>query len=197
MVLEGEHRYMTNKVTTARATGIKCPYTGRTLDVYLTVVNGSVLYSCPDAFTPSEPVDSLETLQDRASMRKGVAGLADGVKEPVCAYTGKPLRLVMTPDGKYCYVGGFNPRRAFPDLDKFLYYLTMRNGVASRELPSDKPVAEKPAPLAKELPGAVTKPSDDTLVAMENLAAQHMERATQVSMSSGPSKRGKKSSKGK
>ena len=173
---------MTNKVTVPRALGIKCPYTGDVLDVYLTVAAGGVLYSCPNAFSLAEPVGSLQQLQDRASMRNGVAGVADGAKRPVDAYTGNPLKLRALPDGRFSYAGGFNPRRAYTDLDELLYYLTMRNGVATRAKPAPKgPVRKAPEKPAAR-PDLQTKPSDATLEAMENVAAAHIPRGTVVSM---------------
>lgn len=175
---------MTNRVTVPRALGIKCPYTGDMLDVYLTVAAGGVLYSCPNAFSLAEPVGSLQQLQDRASMRNGVAGAADGARHPVDAYTGSPLKLRALPDGRYSYTGGFNPRRVFTDLDELLYYLTMRNGVATRAKPGAKKPVRRPAPDAKRRPDAQAKPSDATLEAMENVAAAHMQRGTTVSMAS-------------
>lgn len=184
---------MTNKVTVPRALGIKCPYTGDDLDVYLTVASGAVLYSCPHAFTLAEPVGSLVELQDRASMRNGVRGVADGVKSPVCPYTGERLLLRVLPDGRYMYAGGFNPRRAFTDLDELLYYLTMRGGVPTRA----KPAGRAPVERVRELPPARPDlvgggPSDATLEAMERVAADHMERGTVVSMSVGKSGKGRR-----
>ncbi len=173
---------MTNKVTVPRALGIKCPYTGDVLDVYLTVAAGGVLYSCPNAFSLAEPVDTLRTLQDRASMRNGVAGVADGAKRPVDAYTGEPLKLRVHPDGRFSYAGGFNPRRAYTDLDELLYYLTMRDGVPSREKPAAKEPVRKAPPRTEARPDARTTPSDATLEAMEGVAAAHMQRGTTVSM---------------
>lgn len=183
---------MTNKVTVPRARGIKCPYTGEELDVFLTVGHGSVLYSCPGAFTLREPVGSLAELQDRASMRNGVHGAADGARRPTCAYTGEKLLLQELPDGRYFYSGGFNPRRAYRDLDELLYLLTMRDGVAPRPRPAPPPAAESVREPPAPRPDAATEPSDATLEAMEKLAAEHMERGTMVSMSvAGKGKGGK------
>lgn len=172
---------MTNKVTVPRALGIKCAYTGSVVDIYLTVAGGQVLYSCPKAFTLAEPVGTLQELQDRASMRNGVAGVAR-TGDPVDAYTGKPLRLRVYPDGRFSYAGGFNPRRAFTDLDELLYYLTMRNGVASRAKPAPKPAVAAAKADTAARPDARTTPSDATLEEMERVAAGHMQRGTVVSM---------------
>lgn len=182
---------MTNKVTVPRAQGIKCPYTGDDLEVYLTVVAGGVLYSCPNAFTVAEPVDSLGELQDRASMRNGIRGVVDGVQKPVCAYTGERLFLRILPDGRYVYTGGFNPRRAFTDLDELLYYLTMRHGKAMRMKPTGLQPVERVRENPPERPDAVIKPSDATLEAMEKVASEHMERGTTVSLSVGAPGKGK------
>lgn len=183
---------MTSKVTVPRALNIRCPYTGDVLDVYLTVTAGRVLYSCPQAFTVAEPVGSLPELQDRASMRNGVRGVADGTKKPTCPYTGERLMLRVLPDGRYMYAGGFNPRRAHTDLDELLYYLTMRNGDATRARPGPPlPVERAGDPPPRRL-DAETGPSDATLEAMEKVASEHMERGTVVSMSvPGPAKGGK------
>ena len=183
---------MTNKVTVPRALGLKCPYTGEGLDVYLTVVQGGVLYSCPHAFTLAEPVGSLAELQDRASMRNGVRGVADGAARPACAYTGERLLLRELPDGRYMYAGGFNPRRAFTDLDELLYYLTMRNGVATREKPGPRIPVERVRPEPPKRPDERTEPSDATLEAMEKVASEHMERGTVVSMSGAEPRKGRK-----
>lgn len=174
---------MTNKVTVPRARGIKCPYTGKEIDVFLTVGNGTVLYSCPGAFTLREPVGGLAELQDRASMRNGVCGAADGTKHPRCAYTGEKLLLRNLPDGRYFYAGGFNPRQAYRDLDELLYFLTMRNGTASRPRPGPKVPVERTREPPRARPGDAVKPMDATLETMEKLAAAHMERGTMVSMS--------------
>ena len=171
--------------------GIKCPYTEDVLDVYITVGKGSVLYSCPGAFTLAEPVGSLAELQDRASMRNGVHGAADGAKKPKCAYTGESLRMRVLPDGRYMYEGGFNPRRAFFDLDELLYYLTMRGGKASRARPAGlRPVEAVREPPPRRPDGRVS-PSDATLEAMEKVAAEHMDRGTTVSVSGAAKPAGK------
>ena len=183
---------MTNKVTVPRALGIKCPYTGDDLDVYLTVTSGGVLYSCPHAFTPAEPVGSLVELQYRASTRNGVVGVADGVKRPVCPYTGERLELRVLPDGRFMYAGGFNPRRAFTDLDELLYYLTMRGGVPTRAKPAGRVPVERVRQEAPKRPDAEVSPSDATLEAMERVAAEHMERGTVVSVSKAGSGRGRR-----
>lgn len=192
---------MTNKVTAPRALGIKCPYTGEVIDVYLTVGPSGVWYNCPDAFTLSEPVATLLDLQDRASTRNGVRGSVDGAIHPKCAYTGKQLFLQMLPDGRFMYKGGFNPRRAFTDLDELLYWLTMRDGVATRELPAGLVPVESVREPPKARADAKVTPSDATLETMENLAAAHMERGTMVSMSvqdgKGKGKGGKGKGKGK
>lgn len=187
---------MTNKVTVPRAQGIKCPFTGLPIDVYITVANGSILYSCPKAFTLTEPVGELSVLQDRASMRNGVIGVVDGVRNPMCPYTGKELRLRVSPDGKFSYVGGFNPRRAFTDLDELLYHVTMRGGVAAMEKPSEKPQVNRVKPPPPARPDARTEPSDATLETMEQLASEHMQRGTTVSMA-GAESSGKGKGKGK
>lgn len=185
---------MTNKVTVPRAQGIKCPYTGDVLDVYLAVSPGGVLYSCPGAFTLAEPVGSLAELQDRASMRNGVRGVADGVREPACPYTGERLLLRVLPDGRYMYAGGFNPRRAFTDLDELLYYLTMRNGVAVRAKPAGLQPVERVQDAPPKRPDLAQDggPSDATLEAMEKVASEHMERGTVVSLSVGKSGKGRR-----
>lgn len=187
---------MTNKVTAPRALRIKCPYTGEVIDVCLTVGPSGVWYSCPDAFTLSEPVATLLDLQDRASMRNGVRGSVDGAIHPKCAYTGKKLFLQMLPDGRFMYKGGFNPRRAFTDLDELLYWLTMRDGVATRELPAGLAPVESVREPPKARADARITPSGATLETMENLAAAHMERGTMVSMSVQDGK-GKGKGKGK
>lgn len=174
---------MTNKVTVPRARGIKCPYTGKEIDVFLTVGNGAVLYSCPGAFTLREPVGSLAELQDRASMRNGVCGAADGARRPVCAYTGERLLLRTLPDGRFFYAGGFNPRQAYRNLDELLWLLTMRGGNTTRPRPGPTPPVEAVREAPPSRPDAVIDPSDATLEAMEKLASEHMERGTMVSMS--------------
>ena len=174
---------MTNKVTVPRARGIKCPYTGKEIDVFLTVGNGAVLYSCPGAFTLREPVGSLAELQDRASMRNGMHGAADGARRPVCAYTGQKLLLRELPGGRYFYAGGFNPRQAYRNLDELLYFLTMRNGVPARQVPGPIMPVEGVREPPPARPDARIEPSDATLEAMEKLASEHMDRGTMVSMS--------------
>lgn len=130
-------------VTDRKATGLKCPFTGENLVVHMVVHPGSIVFNAPGAFTLAEPVDRLDTLFMRASMRNGVSGAAP-VDGPVLdPYTGAPLALKTLPDGRVCYVGGFNPRAACESLDRFVYMASMRDGKTDMPPPGEF-VVEKP-----------------------------------------------------
>lgn len=102
------------------ARGLVDPYTGNPIDVVGRVSGHVVTFSAPDAFSLAIPVGSVDTLYDRASMRGGVAGAVTRDESLVCAYTGERMALAQTPDGKWCFRGGFNPRRAHLSLAEFI-----------------------------------------------------------------------------
>lgn len=131
-------------VTAPEASGVRCPFTGDPMEIHMVVQPGGVMFSAPDAFTLSEPVESYERLLLRATTRNGVSGAVPSNATPLCPYTGEALRLRELPDGRVCFVGGFNPRAGFKTLGEFLYRATMRDGVAVLDLPGEFD-AEAPA----------------------------------------------------
>ena len=182
---------MTVKVTSKLVQGLVDGYTGEPLEVHMTVTRGSPpLYNCPDAFSVHAPHDTLESLQDDVSMQDGVRGVRDRVN-PVDVYTGERLKLRTMPDGRFCYAGGLNPRRAFRSLDELLYFLTMRAGESRFPKPGEPAPVERPPREARDLPeeGA---PSDATKEAVEKIVAEHMPRGTSVSMAGRGGKGGRR-----
>lgn len=152
-------------VTDRKADGLRCPFTGNRLVVHMVVHPGSIVFNAPDAFTLAEPVDGLDTLFMRASMRNGVSGAAP-VEGPVRdPYTGETLTLKTLPDGRVCYVGGFNPRAACESLDRFVYMASMRDGRTDMPPPAEF-VVEKPG-VSRCLKHKSIDVSQDTVAAAE------------------------------
>lgn len=181
------------KVASKLVEGLTDGFTGRPLDVMMSVNPKSPpLFYCPGALSVHVPYDTLEELQDAVSMKDGVCGLRDSVN-PTCPYTGEPLKLRTFPDGRFSYFGGLNPRRAFTSLESLVYWLSMRDGVSTRDKPSPR-VAVKPKAGDRDLPEQ-NAPSDATREAVEAAVVKAgLPRQTQVSMSvssGNPGKAGK------
>lgn len=175
---------MTVKVTSLLVKDLSDGFTGEPLEVYMTVAKGSPpVYNCPNAFSVHVPQESLELLQDDVSMKDGIRGIRDKVN-PVDPYTGKPLKVRVMPDGRFCYVGGLNPRRAFMSLAELVYHLSMRDGKSPYPAPSAPTPVTKPGQAERELPEE-NVPSDATKEAVERIVSEHMPRGTSVSMASG------------
>jgi hypothetical protein len=157
-------------VTAPEAAEVKCPYTGKRMEVHMVVQPGSVVFSAPDAFTLSEPVGTMEELLLRASMRNGMTGSVPKGATQRCPYTGKTLRIREMPDGRVCFVGGFNPRAGSPSLGEFLYYATMRDGVPTRNRPECMK-AERPSQV-RYLKKKDVQPSQATMEVAERVAEE-------------------------
>lgn len=172
------------KVTVSEASGLVCPYTGRPLEVHMNVAPGSITFNAPDAFCVQQPVDSVEILLDRLSMRNGVAGSVSGDAMMRDAYTGEILRIRDLPGGKVAAAGGFNPRAAKQSVEEFAYYASMRAGVPSRPRPpSPEPVMKTPPPRTSSS-ATSDGPSDELKEQCEKeLVAAGMKGPTFVSMS--------------
>ena len=185
------------KVTSKLVSGLKDGFTGRPLEVFMTVKPKSPpMYYCPKAFSVHVPYDTLMHLQDAVSMKDGISGVRDSV-HPTCPYTGADLKLRVFPDGSYAFTGGLNPRRAFMSLEDLVYHLSMRDGKTDVPKPGKPPVAVKPKAGHREL-GEQNAPSDATKEAVEKaVVAAGLPRQTQVSMSVSSKNSSKKGNKAK
>ena len=119
------------KVSSPVADDLVDPYTGAVLTIVGRVSGAFVTYSSPTAFTLSEPQESIERLYARASMRNGVEGMASKDESLKCAYTGAALSLERTPDGKWYFSGGFNPRSGRLSLAEYVGLASRGTGVTS------------------------------------------------------------------
>lgn len=108
------------KVTASFAAGLKDLFTGKPIEIIGHISGPIVTYSAPDAFTLTEPQTSVDTLYYRASMRNGIAGIVPRESSVICPYTGERMTLERTPDGRWYFSGGFNPRRARMSLAEFV-----------------------------------------------------------------------------
>ena len=142
-------------VTAPAARDLVCPFTGKRLVVHMYIKPEGFIFCAPDAFTLSEPVDKIDTLYRRASMRNGVEGMATQGLRNIDPYTGSPLRLRTLEDGRVSLVGGFNPRSACTSLEEFVYKASMRDGKTDIPVPQ---VTQRVA--APEKPKHIAKPKD-------------------------------------
>lgn len=171
-------------VTADEATGLTCPYTGKSLVVHMNVTPGAVTFNAPDAFSVHEPVKDCDTLMRRLSMRNGVEGIVTGAAAMTDPYSGEKFRFRDFPDGRVAVCGGFNPRAARLGLAEFAYYASMRNGKTDRRKPiSPKPVVKARPPASKPAtsgPG----PSDELQqTCLDSVLNSGFEKPTVVSMS--------------
>ena len=93
------------------------------------------------------------------------------------------------PDGRFCYAGGLNPRRAFTSLEELRYFLSMRGGKSPFPKSGAEARVTEPARKPRELPEE-NAPSDATKEAVERVVSAHMPRGTSVSMSGNSAKKG-------
>lgn len=100
--------------------GLRCPFTGRDLEIVGHIGGGHVTYNAPGAFSLAEPQESIGRLYARASMRNGVEGVLTREESMVDPYTGRRLSLVAHPDGRFSFRGGFDPRRGCLSLADFV-----------------------------------------------------------------------------
>lgn len=177
------------RVTSRLVEGLTDGFTGRPLEVYMSVKPKSPpMFHCPDAYSVHVPRGSLASLQDAVSMKNGVCGLRDSVN-PTCPYTGEKLKLRPFPDGTFAYSGGLNPRRAFLSLEDLVYHLSMRDGKTDAAKP-EAHAAVKPKEGDREL-SEQNAPTDATKEAVEKaVVAAGLPRQTQVSMSVPSKKKG-------
>lgn len=124
------------------------PYTGEVMRVKMsTSSTGRIRFFAPDTYSPTNVYPTAKEAYRNWNRENGVEGVKDG-KEIVCAYTGRPMHLVRTPDG-YCYEGGFNIHMMY-DRPTFLYYATMRNGRSEYPEPvPEEPRVERPVQHGK------------------------------------------------
>lgn len=151
-------------VTAPEAQGIKCPYTGKPLDIYMRISAGIVTFSAPEALSLAIPWPSVADLREAAAMRDGSPAEGPG---SVCAYTGAPIEVVETEDGQYYMKGAFNPRRSYLSLQKLL-----------KDLSRGAVVTEAP-PTAETIPEIQTELDEDQKFEIPQEAHERTERAAQ------------------
>lgn len=150
-------------VNAPEATGICCPYTGKPLAIYMRISTGVVTFSAPRALSLAVPWDDRDQLLKCASYRNGEP--VEGASA-VCAYTGAPLTLTETPDGKFYMAGAFNPRGAHLGLQRFIGLLSRR------EPPETPPRATLPVDIA-------TAPDEGQVFELPQEAHERTERAAE------------------
>lgn len=152
--------------------GLKCPYTGKPLQVVMHVTSrGRAYFSAPDAYSTACVYKSPKEAYRAWNHVDGVEGLKDG-QPLVCAYTGKPLVLKRSDDG-FCYDGGFDPR-ALLSREQFLHFATMRGGKSPVSLETsrvDMPKREGKITenMRKHADEQRTELSDDSVKIAENI----------------------------
>ena len=159
-------------VTSSLTKGLICPFTGKPLEVHMTVQPGLIFFSAPDAFSLREPVHGLDQLMLRASMRYGVEGVVSGKISMIDPYTGKPLVLHENDNGTYFFSGGFNPRCGYKSLEEFVYYASMRMGVSKIQKP-DTDVQITEVKKHRRLKEKTVEPSQPALEVAEQLIDKH------------------------
>ena len=126
---------------------MKNPYTGEIIRVKMsTSSTGAIRFFAPDTYSPTNVYPTAKEAYRNWNRVNGVEGVKDG-KPIVCAYTGRPLRLVKTDDG-FCYEGGFNIHLMY-DRPTFLHFATMRDGVSEYPEPSPEERIGAPAPKGR------------------------------------------------
>lgn len=159
-------------VTSSLVEGLICPFTGKPLEVHMTVQPGLIFFSAPDAFSLREPVHGLDQLMLRASMRNGIEGVVSGKASMIDPYTGNPLVLHEAGDGTCFFSGGFNPRCGYGSLNEFVYYASMRMGKSKIQKPeANSQVTE--VKKHRRLKEKVIEPSQPALEVAERLVDDH------------------------
>ena len=159
-------------VTSDLVKDLVCPFTGKPLEVHMIIQPGMILYSAPDAFSLREPVQGLNQVLNRASMRNGIEGVVSGKDAMIDPYTGEALTLHAGGDSVCFFSGGFNPRRGYSSLEEFVYYASMRMGKSKIQKPGsiDQVVEVKKHRHLKE---KVVEPSQPSLEVAEKLIDRH------------------------
>lgn len=158
--------------------GLTCAYTGKPLDVRLTVApqTGVHYYAVGSDIGPydTRSYDSAKALLEALSERDGIPGSCTGDAILLCPYTGAKLR-VESKQGRFHAVGGWNPYKPQPGPQQFAYYAKMRGGKPaedtskkapkitvtpeeSQELKADplrEPFAEQAEKMTEEFQGGV------------------------------------------
>lgn len=125
---------MITKVTSDLFKDLRNPYTGKPMEVEMTVNPGrEPLFSCPGTYSTDDFFDTKEECIAAWDHKDGVAGLKRNLPI-VCAYTNEPLALVQGCGGKWHFSGGFNPHMFF-SRDEFLRLASMRGGVSGYCVP--------------------------------------------------------------
>ena len=151
--------------------GLKNPYTGERMHVKMLVREGAEpLFFAPGEYDTCNREPSARAAYDNWSRIDGVAGLRAG-QAITCAYTGETLTPAK--DGEqHWFVGGFNPSHLYPR-DEFLYYATMRNGVATLPKPGKVARVTRPEEHAPAPKGHEVECTDAAMEAAVELAKKH------------------------
>lgn len=152
------------EITAREACGIKCPFTGDELRIVGHIDGGHIVYNAPDAFSLSEPQESIERLYARASMRNGVEGGIARGEAMTDPYTGNRLVLKRLPDGRFIFRGGFDPRRAMMSLAEFVKAASRGERVLG-----EAPTAASVEHVEEDIP-TVADDSDDPHKAVEEIS---------------------------
>lgn len=112
---------------------LKNPYTGDGIKVIMLVTGtGEPMLKAVGTYSTSDGFPTSEEAFRNWSRVDGVSGLRD-MSDLRCAYTGEKLGIVRDELG-FHFTGGFDPN-LFHRYEDFLYYVTMRDGVATRANP--------------------------------------------------------------
>ena len=111
---------------------LRCPYTGELFNVIplpmKSLGRGVSGWTTDCKFNPAAWRDSKGKLESSLRMRDGV--LAPGAPRLVCAYTGRPITIVWSPDTKrYRAEGAYSPRCIYTEKSELLYDVSIRKGV--------------------------------------------------------------------
>lgn len=137
-------------LTCLEARGLKCPFTGKELQIYAHICDGVVTYSAPKAFTLREPRKDVALLYRYASMRNGIMGSVTMEQSLIDPYTKEEFVLAEGADGTVWFEGGFDPRCACMSLAEFI----------SKASCGTRVIDEPPPATSVEHPGDMT-PNDD------------------------------------
>ena len=162
-----------------RFDGLLNPYTGKPLRPKMAVTaQGRIRFFAPDTYSPAQPFPTANAAFRAWNRVNGVEGLKDG-SPIVCAWTGRPLKLVHDGEGWH-YEGGYDPHLMFSRAE-FLYYATMRDGRSEypepgkKELRVDKPQerGEVTKEMRRHADEARTELSDEAVKTAEEIMQKH------------------------
>lgn len=176
---------------------LRCPYTGKQLEVYMLVVPGQPpKFHAPEAYSPAQPYRTPETAYRMWNRENGIEGVKTGL--PItCAYTGKVLAAASSREGHY-FTGAFDPRM-FWSREDFLRLASSRAGVSKYGAETPSRVEAVPPDMTPVKPREIdTDPTDEALKIAEGVLKKHEadlppQASVTVSMAAAPAaKKGKK-----